>query len=181
RFVCMSDTHNSVDGEFPVPEGDVLIHAGDLTYTGTKRQVANTVTWLTNLPHPVKLIIAGNHDLTQAIRSIWAMAAGHGIHYLEDAAHRLDGAHGGWLVYGSPWQPEFGGWAFNKPRGAPLREVWDRIPEATDILITHGPPRGILDRVVTGESCGCDDLLVRVQTVRPIVHIFGHIHEGRGV
>ncbi|KAI8050272.1 Metallo-dependent phosphatase-like protein [Syncephalis plumigaleata] len=178
----------------------VTVHAGDLTYTGTKAQVINTVEWLASLPHPTKLIIAGNHDLTfdienypQYCSSFHRMPedpiavkrilteAGHGILYLEDSAYKLDREHGGWSIYGSPWQPEFGGWAFNKPRGANLREIWERIPENTDILITHGPPRGILDRVVTGESCGCDDLLARVQTIRPLVHIFGHIHEGRGV
>ncbi|KAI9591705.1 Metallo-dependent phosphatase-like protein, partial [Syncephalis fuscata] len=179
RFVCMSDTHNNVDNTFPVPAGDVLIHAGDFTYTGTKAQVLSTVAWLASLPHPTKLIIAGNHDLTQVIRIL--TEAGYGIQYLEDTAYRLSDANGGWSLYGSPWQPEFGGWAFNKPRGSSLRKIWGRIPEDTDILITHSPPRGILDRVVTGESCGCDDLLSRVQTVRPLVHVFGHIHEGRGV
>jgi Icc-related predicted phosphoesterase len=82
--------------------------------------------------------------------------------------------------WGSPWQPWFHDWAFNLPRGPKLREVWDRIPADTDVLVTHGPPRGILDRTIVGDEVGCDDLRDAVARVRPRVHVFGHIHEARG-
>jgi hypothetical protein len=83
-------------------------------------------------------------------------------------------------IYGSPWQPYFGGWAFNLRRGEPLAAMWAKIPDNTDILVTHSPPEGILDRNRWGEPCGCRDLLARVREVQPRLHIFGHIHEAAG-
>ncbi|RKP10981.1 Metallo-dependent phosphatase-like protein [Thamnocephalis sphaerospora] len=200
RFVCMSDTHNAINASYPVPDGDIFIHAGDLTSCGTSRQVKQATEWLVSLSHPKKLVIAGNHDLAFDLETYdqrWRgklrepddpvavkrqlTEAGAGIVYLEETLANLDASEGGWHVFGSPWQPAFGGWAFNGERGAFMKDRWRRIPEQTDILITHGPPRGILDRVFIGESCGCDDLLARIKQVRPLVHVFGHIHEGHGV
>jgi hypothetical protein len=96
--------------------------------------------------------------------------------YLQDEAVEIEGLR----IWGSPWQPEFLDWAFNLPRGAALREKWDRIPSGTDVLITHGPPQGVLDRVDEGRREGCADLLNAVARVRPRLHLFGHIHEGYG-
>jgi hypothetical protein len=88
-------------------------------------------------------------------------------------------------IYGSPWQPEFYNWAFNLPRnGEVLKEKWDEIPNDTDILITHGPPHGIRDFVVdrSGASqVGCELLRERVDELKPLMHIFGHIHGAYGV
>ncbi len=83
--------------------------------------------------------------------------------------------------YGSPWQPWFHDWAFNLPRGAPLRAKWDLISKQTDVLITHGPPSGVGDRTAGGERVGCRDLLAAVERIRPRLHVFGHIHEGYGI
>jgi len=84
-------------------------------------------------------------------------------------------------LWGSPWQPEFCNWAFNLPRGEALREKWQMIPEDTDVLITHGPPLGILDNIAGGPALGDADLLDEVTNiVKPKVHIFGHIHDGYG-
>ncbi|MDF1816105.1 MAG: hypothetical protein P1V20_28145, partial [Verrucomicrobiales bacterium] len=83
-------------------------------------------------------------------------------------------------IWGSPWQPEFHDWSFNLPRGSALAEKWALIPEDTDILITHSPPRGILDLCSHGGREGCDDLLKRVVELRPALHLFGHIHEAHG-
>ena len=80
----------------------------------------------------------------------------------------------------APWQPWFFDWAFNLERGAPIRAKWDRIPAGIDVLVTHGPPAGILDRTVHGLDVGCADLLDAVRRVRPRVHVFGHIHEAHG-
>jgi Icc-related predicted phosphoesterase len=71
-------------------------------------------------------------------------------------------------------------WAFNLQRGPALREKWALIPEGTDVLITHGPPFGILDWTARGERVGCEDLLEAVRRVKPRLHVFGHIHEGYG-
>ena len=79
-------------------------------------------------------------------------------------------------------EPAFNDWAFNLPRGEPLREKWALIPAGTDVLVTHGPPRGHGDRVAFGgEHVGCEDLLSAVERLAPRLHVFGHIHEGAGV
>jgi len=85
-------------------------------------------------------------------------------------------------VWGSPWQPEFMNWAYNLPRqGTELKEKWDMIPENTDILITHGPPHGYLDKLpYIPENLGCELLRERVDVVKPKIHVFGHIHYGHG-
>ncbi|KAJ1387204.1 Metallo-dependent phosphatase-like protein, partial [Ochromonadaceae sp. CCMP2298] len=103
--------------------------------------------------------------------------------YLEDSAcsARRQGVDCGLKVWGSPWQPEFCDWAFNLPPGPRLKEKWAMIESDTDILITHGPPRGILDANSQRYHCGCADLLKAVRDrVKPRLHIFGHIHESYG-
>ena len=80
---------------------------------------------------------------------------------------------------GTPWQPEFGGWAFNLKRGQACLNKWNLIPEDTDVLITHTPPLGFGDLTSTGVRAGCVDLLHCVQQrIKPKYHVYGHIHEG---
>ncbi|KAG0369149.1 metallophosphoesterase domain-containing protein 1 [Gamsiella multidivaricata] len=88
----------------------------------------------------------------------------------------------GYRIWASPWQPEFYEWAFNEVRGK-LHEIWKHIPVDTDILITHGPPKGHGDIVPQDNNIhvGCRELLERLKVVRPLYHVFGHIHEGYGV
>jgi hypothetical protein len=105
------------------------------------------------------------------------------IIYLQDSSAVIDGLK----IYGSPWQPRFFDWAFNLDRGAEMAEKWRMIPTDIDILITHGPPNGILDavpRVWGTEFTGCEELRKRVATIASIgqlkLHVFGHIHCGYG-
>ena len=176
RIVCLSDTHNLHD-RIRVPEGDLLLHAGDATNRGTEKEVSLFADWLAGLPHRHKVVVAGNHDFLFERQPVLARAHIHGAVYLEDEAVEIEGLR----IWGSPWQPEFLDWAFNLPRGAPLREKWDRIPQATDVLVTHGPPYGVLDRVDEGRQEGCAELLKAVGRVRPRLHLFGHIHEAYGL
>lgn len=176
RIVCISDTH-SLHWRMTVPDGDILIHAGDLTNVGDIRDVYDFNDFLGELPHPHKIVIAGNHDFcferdSQACREILTNCL-----YLEDEAATLHGIR----FYGSPWQPWFCDWAFNLQRGPELKQKWDVIPPETDVLITHGPPYGQLDATRGGELVGCQDLLEAVERIRPRLHVFGHIHEGAGV
>ncbi|MCL7421771.1 MAG: hypothetical protein M8364_12785 [Methylobacter sp.] len=97
--------------------------------------------------------------------------------YLEDSGIEIDGVK----FWGSPWQPFFCNWAFNLPRGPKLAAVWAKIPEDIDVLITHTPPYGILDKIDDGESVGCEDLSEALKRVKPKIHVFGHIHESYGV
>lgn len=133
--------------------------------------------FLGQLPHPTKIVIAGNHDFCfERDREISASILANCI-YLQDEAITVEGIR----FYGSPWQPWFYDWAFNLQRGAEIRAKWDLIPADTDVLITHGPAFGIGDRTAGGEHVGCRDLLDRVNRLHPRVHIFGHIHEGYGL
>lgn len=174
-LVAMADTH----GYLPeaVPEGDVLILAGDLTRTGSLDEVAELNDYLAALPHRHKLVVAGNHDWCFQRQPREARALLTAATYLEDEAVVLEGVK----FYGSPWQPWFYDWAFNLPRGPELAAVWARIPEDTDVLVTHGPPLGFGDRTRREQRVGCEDLLNRVRVVRPKLHLFGHIHEDPGV
>lgn len=177
RLVCLSDTHMKHD-QVTVPDGDVLIHAGDLATFGGVAQIEQAAGWLRSLPHETKIVIAGNHDRVLQSYPKHAESLLEGLTYLFDSSVQV----GEFLFYGSPWQPEFQSWAFNLPRGEKLREKWDLIPDETDVLITHGPPYGFGDRTyMIGEHQGCAELLEAVGRVQPRLHIFGHIHEGYGM
>lgn len=177
RIVCLSDTHTLTAG-LQVPAGDVLVHAGDWCGRGDKSEAVGFADWLLTLPHEHKVVVAGNHDWVAEKDPEWtaALFAGYGITYICDSSVAIDGLK----FYGAPWQPEFCNWAFNLPRGRALAEKWAQIPDDTDVLITHGPPAGILDMVNESNRPGCHDLRARVAVVRPKLHVFGHIHEGYG-
>jgi Icc-related predicted phosphoesterase len=175
RIVAVSDTHGC-HRRVAVPPGDILVHAGDLTMTGSLQDVAEFNDFLGKLPHPHKIVIAGNHDWCFQRKPEKARALLTNAVYLQDEAVTVEGIR----FYGSPWQPWFYDWAFNLPRGRALADKWALIPEGTDVLVTHGPPRGFGDRTFDGRHEGCDDLLERVRRIRPKVHIFGHIHEAAG-
>lgn len=180
RFICISDTHMSHRG-FSLPYGDILIHAGDATSTGTPDEVDRFLHWFAAQSHPHKILIAGNHDWLyqkDPVKASSLLEKHPGITYLQDSGVEIEGVK----FWGSPWQPWFLDWAFNLPRkGSRLREVWNQIPIDTDVLITHGPPHGVLDQVHGGEHLGCEELKIRLAAVRPRIHLFGHIHDGYGV
>lgn len=188
RLVCLSDTHG-LHEEISVPEGDVLIHAGDLCNTGSKGDVQRFAAWIKRLPHPWKVVIAGNHDWYFQQQPRWARASLEPeVIYLQDSGCVIEGLK----IWGSPWQPWFMDWAFNLPRGGTaLQEKWDQIPLDTDVLITHGPPYGVRDEVrkpltpgggvvASSGPLGCEVLRDRLDVVRPGLHVFGHIHDGYG-
>jgi Icc-related predicted phosphoesterase len=177
KIVCLSDTHARHElMQHPVPDGDVLIHAGDLTGNGSLEHLARFQRWMEALPHRHKLVIAGNHDHCLEARPRQAEALLRGCTYLRDSALEIDGV----LFYGSPWQPRFMNMAFNLDPGPELAAVWARIPEQVDVLVTHGPPHGILDCCFDGFHAGCTELERRVAELAPALHVFGHIHEGHG-
>lgn len=204
RFVAISDTHGK-HASLRLPPGDVLVHTGDFTENGDADQIDSFCKWLSEQPHGRKILIAGNHDLTlhgasyeRACRD-WGVpvdgceaercaaarariAAVPDLEYLCCSGTEVEGI----AIWGAPWVPVCGG-VFTRERGQPLREVWDQIPAAVDVLLTHGPPRGHGDLCVPRglgmgrKHAGCTELLEAVtQRVRPAYHVFGHIHEGHG-
>ncbi|KAK4133755.1 hypothetical protein BT67DRAFT_404255, partial [Trichocladium antarcticum] len=155
-FFCLSDSHNSQPA---LPNGDVLIHAGDLTHSGSLCELQATLSWLQAQPHPVKIVVAGNHDvLLDASRDNdqTARAAENDpalerklidwgdFIYLENATTTVTCPNGRQLqIYGSPLSARRGNWAFQFPRG---QDVWaETVPRGIDVLVTHGPPRAYLD------------------------------------
>ena len=173
RIVAVADTHLFTD-DLVVPDGDVLVHAGDLCRAGNLDELALAAAWLRSLPHRHKVVVAGNHDWAFARMPHHARALLSDCIYLEDSEATIAGVR----FYGSPWQPEFNDWAFNLPRGRALADVWAKIPHNIDVLVTHGPPAGFGDRY--GNRIGCEDLLRRVREVTPRLHLFGHVHQDGG-
>lgn len=181
RIVAISDTH-SLHDRVTVPDGDILVHAGDHCGRGVLSHSIDFAGWLYRQPHHHKVIVAGNHDewIQRRPGEARALFAANGITYLQDSGTTIAGLR----FWGSPWQPEFCDWAFNLPRGEALREKWALIPDDTDVLITHGPPRGLLDKVRPPHEdsrVGCEELRKAVERIEPKLHIFGHIHESAGV
>ncbi len=182
KIVCISDTHNC-NGQISVPDGDFLIHSGDATTTGTVDEIVLFNNWFVSLPHKYKIFVAGNHDWLFETNNRFARNLfDKSIIYLQDSSVEIEGLK----IYGSPFQPRFFDWAFNLMRGAELAEKWKLIPDDIDILITHGPPNGILDEVPRRdfiENAGCEELRKRVEQLRLKnlkLHVFGHIHCGYG-
>jgi Icc-related predicted phosphoesterase len=155
----------------------VFVHAGDLCRSGSLRELDAVATWIRALPHRHKIVVPGNHDwaFVKSPREARALL-GPSVHVLEDWQVIIEGLR----FYGSPWQPEFHGWAYNLPRGELLARKWAMIPDRVDVLITHGPPEGFGDRTLTDGRTGCADLLARIRAARPRLHMFGHIHEDGG-
>ncbi|OCL02243.1 phosphoric ester hydrolase-like protein [Glonium stellatum] len=189
RIVCISDTHNSTP---PIPDGDVLIHAGDLTENGTLSELQAQIDWLSSLPHTHKVAIAGNHDTyldplsrpTLAVEDRTGSLDWKGINYLQSTSLTLTfPSHGNRAlnVYGAPHVPLCGGssFAFQYPRH--LDHWTETIPSDTNILVTHSPPRNYRDNPhALPSGVGCAGLLRALWRVKPRLHVFGHVHAGAG-
>lgn len=194
RITFLSDTHakHKIVEPFLIG-GDLLIHAGDFMSSGYNPGEAESFfSWYDSINnYETKVLIAGNHDRIMQNDPSWANGILTGyktIEYLQDDGLTLyfDGPNGEFeedniRIWGSPWQPYFRNWAFNLQRGEEIKAKWDLIPQNTDILVTHGPPFGKLDYVnYDGVNVGCEELLKKVQSIKPKIHVFGHIHEGAG-
>lgn len=207
RITLISDTHakhnqlvtsktvRSSTRPLDLPGGSLLIHAGDFMTSGYHiTEAEQFFKWfdeIDNYEH--KIFIAGNHDrVMQDVPNEMAgrLTAYKTIDYLQDEECVLyyDGHNGDFpedniRIYGSPWQPEFYSWAFNLPRnGEEMAAKWEAIPTNTDILVTHGPAYGFLDDTEgnRGRHLGCELLAERIKSIKPKIHVCGHIHSGHG-
>ena len=178
KLTFFSDTHYQHD-KLKFTEGDILIFCGDLTTHGAIYEVENFSGFMKRLNYQHKIVIAGNHDFCfsdQRRETAEECFFNDGLIYLNDSGVEIEGIK----FWGSPVQPWFHNWAFNRKRGEEIRKHWNLIPHDTDVLITHGPPFGIMDLCADGEQVGCVDLLNAVKNIRPKIHAFGHIHESHG-
>lgn len=184
KICCISDTH-SKHRQIVLPEADVLVHAGDITWRGEMSIIEDFAAWLKEVPIKHKIVIFGNHELgfEAGPKRQPAIKALHdaGLIYLEDSEVVIDGVK----FWGSPVQPWFHSWEFNRQRGQDIKKHWDMIPDDTNVLITHGPPYQILDLAPRGvfgaEAVGCKDLFDKLGSLEKLkVHVFGHIHHGYG-
>lgn len=193
RIVAISDTHEQEENVW-VPECDILIHAGDFTYTGKFEKIAKFNNWCEKLlkDGSVKkkiIVIAGNHDLTfdgwdrrnGFVRYIQLKEKAESLltscEYLNQTSLIIDGI----TFYGEPRQPLFYNWAFNIPRPEMKTKCWDLVPKNIDVLITHGPPNRAGDKTLEGEEVGCVALRHWIKENQPKLVICGHIHEANGV
>jgi predicted phosphohydrolase len=233
RFLVISDTHTAelasskeTNQPFrePLPACDVLLHCGDLTNTGDIEEYKTTLSMLGSIPAELKLVIAGNHDLSldhewwlknprgrhisdcrhrpdsdhETARKLWTgdEAKIAGVTFLDEGTHSFKLKSGAkFTIYASPHTPEFWAWGFpyehNQDRwNAPENRKLEGVVNITkhpvpsfpnvDIVMTHGPPFGILDKTTRREDVGCPHLLRAMARARPKIHCFGHIHEGWG-
>ena len=175
KIVCISDTHGFLPQD--LPPGDVLIHAGDYSAFGTKGELAGFAWWLgvVSFDYRRVIFVPGNHDRYMEDNPNTAMdMLLPSVVVLINSDYKFEGV----TFWGSPYTPPFRDWAFMKTEDE-LEQVYAEMPQ-TDILITRGPPRGILDRNVKGEHCGSLALADKVRQMKLRYHIFGHIHEGYG-
>ncbi|MCE3227540.1 MAG: metallophosphoesterase [Bacteroidetes bacterium] len=176
KFIAISDTHKQ-HKSLPLPKGDVIIHAGDISSRGSAEEISEFLEWFRKLDYKYKLLIAGNHDfLFEREPEKAKELIPPEVIYLENNDVVIEGIK----IWGSPITPWFYDWAFNRHRGEDIIRYWQKIPSDTDIVITHGPAYGILDKTVHGQHVGCEDLLKRVKDIKPKFHVCGHIHEGYG-
>ncbi len=181
KIACISDMHTQYE-KLDMPDADILVIAGDIEIFDRLSQLMRFGNWLVSLKKIYKyiIVIGGNHDffLQRNPGISKELFEENGIIYLENSGITIEGIK----FWGSPITPTFYDWAFMADRGKEIRRYWEMIPDNTDVLITHGPPRGIMDLVPhDGFHAGCDDLLNRVKEICPRLHIFGHIHDGYGI
>ncbi|ETI27174.1 hypothetical protein G647_09856 [Cladophialophora carrionii CBS 160.54] len=209
RLLIMSDMHGADFNSENRPDqrADVTVHCCDLADGSKLEEFRSALELLERIDAPLKLAIAGNHDFTmdkaafetkvaEAVppldpglvareygtvgqaRELFDHAQDAGIVFLDERTHRFDLENGAMLtVYASPYTPSLGAWGFQYH---PNQDRHFDIRDGTDLVITHGPPRGIMDFTYGRERAGCPDLFTAVACARPLIHCFGHIHEGWG-
>uniref|UniRef100_A0A915BQE0 Calcineurin-like phosphoesterase domain-containing protein n=1 Tax=Parascaris univalens TaxID=6257 RepID=A0A915BQE0_PARUN len=196
RFVCISDTHEKLEEILPIiPDGDVLIHAGDFTNYGDVGEVIKFNAEIGKLPHKYKIVVAGNHEIgfedgeemnERQLAGLNMLGINKAYDLLSNCIYLCDRQIElfGLKIYGAPWHT-MPGYSFYRSRGQSIMSKWNLIPSKIDVLVTHSPPLGHGDfnswNKCDGLLAGCADLLNTVEMrVKPKYHIFGHIHQMHG-
>jgi Icc-related predicted phosphoesterase len=179
----ISDTHGQHDS-LKVPIVDTIIHCGDSTnyYDLVNNQIEfnNFIKWFNELPIKNKVLIAGNHDCWATKKYNRDLLKDLGIIYLEQEHYELEGR----LLFGSPYSPTFGNWYFMRDRSK-MYKCWEHLEKGIDVLITHTPPKTILDLNENQEGklefCGDNSLLKKILKIEPKYNVFGHIHSNENI
>lgn len=186
KIICVSDTHTYQNRMIhPIPDGDVIIHAGDFMSSGyNKFEYIPFLSWFNDLPHTHKILIAGNHDRYVQMCNedfLSDVNSFKNINYLQDESIIIENVK----FYGSPWTKYFYSWAFNFPNHnyypdrakEVAKACWAQIPDDTNVLITHGQPFGVHDRAPDGCDTGCPELSRRIEELADLMlYVGGHIH-----
>ena len=166
KILHISDTHGSHRRLHDLPQADIIVHSGDFTMNGSEQEALDFMNWFCNLPYQHKIFICGNHD--DCLYGATIDGLDDNVHYLCNSGVEIDGVK----FYGVPM---FMGDCISDRQ----TKHYANIPEDTDILITHTPPFGILD-FDDNIHYGSEELLNRITTVQPRLHLFGHIHSQHG-
>lgn len=185
RCWLIADTHNH-HSELQIPDGlDVIIHCGD--ESSRRNELRNEpearafFEWYSAIKVAVKIFVPGNHS-TAVAQSLVTPEQYPYVRFLIHEQTDIEGL----VVFGTPYTPHFSDWAYMREREE-LDIVWQSIPDNVDILITHGPPKGVMDVTRDRDTCdpihvGSNSLTRHVkQRIKPIVHSFGHIHDETGI
>jgi Icc-related predicted phosphoesterase len=195
KICCLSDTHNNFP-DLSLYSGDIIIHCGDISIRGLELEIEIFLKEFAKTKFKHKIMIPGNHDFM--FENDWKNAKKlcdkHEIICLNDSGININGIN----IWGSPITPTYQNWAFNR-NSNDIVNHWKLIPNDTNILITHGPPKGVgslseIEKVYfrkntlgeerkakTKEDVGCDQLKKVVDKIKPKFHLFGHIHSGYGI
>lgn len=189
RVVTLADTHDA-HNYFDVPDGDIFIHAGSWTRLGGIVKIAEIFEWIESLPHKHKIIVAGSRDFEMDpktivyrdinMKGLLDTMTSSNVHYLHHSSITLEIDGKPWCIFDSPFTPRYQAWAFQDKQDS---DLWHAMPPHVDIVVTHGPPQGILDRTWrrgTLHHGGSPALLSHIKQRGPRLHIFGHLHEDAG-
>ncbi len=190
NLTCISDTHGQHRLLRLKGGGDILIHAGDSMSGGHSQEEAEDfIKWLSQQDYKHKVFIVGNHDIylsknKKKVKDYIASLKVDNIHFLQDESVVIDGYN----FYGTAWSRYISSmctpdnWAYGYLEESEVKNKWDNIPANTDVLVTHSPAFGILDKVQGHSvSLGSEGLRDRILQINPKIHVCGHIHSGRGI
>jgi Icc-related predicted phosphoesterase len=188
KIVCISDVHGKWN-KVQIPECDVLISAGDYSFTGETHMIRDFHKWLDKQPAKHIISVQGNHEKSVEknfeLAKQMAQEACPRVHFIEEGLVEVEGLK----IWCSAISKFFCNWAYNRYPGDDIQKHWDKIPNGVDLVVTHGPCYGIHDGVerFNGKICeyeiehtGCPQLLDKVLEIKPKAFICGHIHEGYG-
>lgn len=180
----ISDTHGYHE-QLNIEDADMVVHSGDCCNDRdikvNKQEWERFAEWFPNLPHKYKVLVFGNHDIFP-FRNLKLMAEWsekNKVYILYNSFLTLEN---GIKFFGSPFTPTYGNCcAFATARNKMVRH-WDKIDEDTNIIVCHGPPKGILDLTIGKDHLfrqgGCSALAKKLNKLENVkACLFGHFHD----